>query len=130
MELTSDNKLGRGNSEWKGGDATHLDIYEQKASHHGQDSTNDGLATCPAPPSSSLTGHPEGAKSGLTTYRQQVLTVAHQGAAGPATQIATQQHTRWCQRHLNVAHPTATPRRQQEEGGLRSSEGNGGGGDQ
>ncbi len=43
MELTSDNKLG--NSKWKGGDATHLDIYKQKASHHGQDSTNDGLAT-------------------------------------------------------------------------------------
>ena len=26
-------------------DGTHLDIYKQKASHHGQDSTNDRLAT-------------------------------------------------------------------------------------
>ena len=26
-----------------------------------------------------------------------------------------------------MAHPTATPRRRQEEGGLRSSDGNGGG---
>ena len=50
------------------------------------------------------------------------------GAAGLATQIATQQHTRWCQRHPNVAHPTATPQRRQEEGGLRSSVGDGGGG--
>ncbi len=45
MELTSDNKLGCGNIEWKGGNTTHLDIYKQKASHHSQDSTNDGLAT-------------------------------------------------------------------------------------
>src|SRR6266403_5010650 len=51
------------------------------------------------------------------------------GAAGPTTQIATQQCSRWCQRHPNVAHPTATPRRRQEEGGVRSSEGDGGGGD-
>src|SRR6266702_5770913 len=50
------------------------------------------------------------------------------GAAGLATQIATQQRVCWCQRHPNAAHPTATPRRWQEEGGLRSSEGDGGGG--
>src|SRR6266702_559820 len=50
------------------------------------------------------------------------------GAAGPATQIATQQRACWCRRHPNVAHPTATPRRRQEEGGLRLSEGDGGGG--
>src|SRR6266571_4356332 len=88
-----------------------------------------GLQLPPCPAFLFSDGHPEGAKSGLTAYRRRVLTVAHQGAAGPATQIATQQRAHWCQRHPNVAHPTATPRRQQEEGGLRLSEGDGGGGD-
>src|SRR6266702_2805764 len=87
-----------------------------------------GLQLLPCPAFLFSNGHPEGAKSGLTAYRRQVLTVAHQGAAGPATQIATQQCARWCQRHPNVAHPTATLRRWQEEGGLRLSEGDGGGG--
>src|SRR6266404_4601875 len=51
------------------------------------------------------------------------------GAAGPATKIATQQRVCKRQRHPNTAHPTVTPQRQQEEGSLRSSKGNGGGGD-
>jgi len=96
-------------------DGTHLNDNRQKtygALLHGQNSTKDRIAT-PALPHLPLL-RPDicnGAKSGLTAYRWQVLMVAHWGAAGPATEIATRQRARWCQRHPNAAHPTTTPRR-------------------
>ncbi len=68
---------------WKGGDSTHLHDDRWRtygASLHSQDSTKDRPAT-PALPRLPLL-QPDirsGAKSGLTAYRWQVLTVAHQG---------------------------------------------------
>ncbi len=74
--MTRDKKSGRGNSEWKCGNDTHLDIYKQKASHHSEDSTNDRLATpvLPRPPlpqidrlqMASTNGFPQGAAEGET----------------------------------------------------------------
>src|SRR6266571_3834112 len=96
-------------------DGTHLNDNRQKtygASLHGQNSTKDRIAT-PVLPRLPLL-QPDirnGAKSGLTAYRWRVLTVAHWGAAGPATEIATRQCVHWCQRHPNAVHPTITPRR-------------------
>src|SRR6266702_1945158 len=73
-------KLKGFNSTRQSAESTHLNIIRKKSygTLHGQDSTKDRIAT-PALPRLPLL-RPDirsGAKSGLTAYRRQVLTVAH-----------------------------------------------------
>ncbi|KAI9437086.1 hypothetical protein BJY52DRAFT_1230249 [Lactarius psammicola] len=80
-------------------DGTHLNDNRQKnvwsiAPRPELDRPGQACHSSPAPLSSSPPDIRNGAKSGLTAYRRR-------GAAGPATEIATQQRARRCQRHPN-----------------------------